>query len=263
MYSSRAKQKQGTDLRGVVLLAAGQGERLRPLTETTPKSLLPLAGRSALARAIDAALRHGIEDIIVVTGFQQDRIEDLVAGEYAGCVRTIHNPLFREDVNIYSVELGVNALLRPEKGYLIVETDLVLERAAWDMIYEAAWAEESFWVTRGRYSSTLTGGIVKAVAGNTISGIAYAPEYDPRYEGWLKMVGILGVGPGQVSTDRACRRRGLERTKKQYYLQSWVEGIADLSCKALDLGDLLFITYNSEKDYRVADALLSRRSELL
>ena len=46
-----------------VILAAGEGSRLRPLTETLPKPLLPVAGRPLLAHLIDLLRRHGVNEV--------------------------------------------------------------------------------------------------------------------------------------------------------------------------------------------------------
>jgi len=48
-----------------VILAAGEGSRLRPLTERVPKPLLPVAGRPLLAHLIDLLQRHGVEEIAI------------------------------------------------------------------------------------------------------------------------------------------------------------------------------------------------------
>jgi MurNAc alpha-1-phosphate uridylyltransferase len=48
-----------------MILAAGRGERMRPLTDTVPKPLLPVAGRSMLDRAIDGLVAHGVRKIVV------------------------------------------------------------------------------------------------------------------------------------------------------------------------------------------------------
>jgi len=55
-------------------LAAGRGERLWPLTENTPKPLLPLANKPILERTLDALARAGIHQIILVVGFRDEKI---------------------------------------------------------------------------------------------------------------------------------------------------------------------------------------------
>lgn len=51
-----------------LILAGGEGTRLRPLTYTVPKPVLPLAGRPHVAYVIDWLVRHGVDDVIVSCG---------------------------------------------------------------------------------------------------------------------------------------------------------------------------------------------------
>ena len=68
-----------------VVLAAGRGERLWPLTEDTPKPLLPVANKSILERTAESLVRAGIRQIIVVVGFRSEKIRDrLGTGEAIG-----------------------------------------------------------------------------------------------------------------------------------------------------------------------------------
>ena len=67
-------------LRHAVLLAAGRGSRLGPLTEETPKCLLPVGGAPLLDRQLDALSAAGITDVTVVAGFQAERVEAHAAG---------------------------------------------------------------------------------------------------------------------------------------------------------------------------------------
>jgi L-glutamine-phosphate cytidylyltransferase len=57
-----------------IVLAAGQGSRLAPLTDVVPKCLLPLNGRSLLDRARDSLAQAGVRDLWVVAGHRSELI---------------------------------------------------------------------------------------------------------------------------------------------------------------------------------------------
>ena len=58
-----------------ILLAAGMGTRLRPLTLDTPKSLIEVNGRPLLERQIEFLRERGVEEIIVVTGYLAEKFD--------------------------------------------------------------------------------------------------------------------------------------------------------------------------------------------
>ncbi len=60
-----------------LILAAGQGTRLRPLTNDKPKCLVPLLGKSLLARQVHTLQQAGISNIHIATGYRADQIEAL------------------------------------------------------------------------------------------------------------------------------------------------------------------------------------------
>lgn len=74
-----------------ILMAGGRGERLRPLTDTVPKPLLPVDGKPIIDYNIEALAAVGINDITVTTRYLADMIEDHfskpVAGVGVKCVR--------------------------------------------------------------------------------------------------------------------------------------------------------------------------------
>lgn len=59
-----------------VVLAAGQGTRLRPYTDGRPKCLVELAGRPLLDRQLECLNRCGIDDITLIGGYRSDRLRD-------------------------------------------------------------------------------------------------------------------------------------------------------------------------------------------
>jgi mannose-1-phosphate guanylyltransferase len=69
-----------------LILAGGEGTRLRPLTTTTPKPVLPLAGRPFLTYMIDWLARHGVDDVVLSCGFMSRDVQR-VLGDIRGGVR--------------------------------------------------------------------------------------------------------------------------------------------------------------------------------
>jgi len=57
-----------------VILAAGEGKRVRPLTRGRPKAMIPVANRPIIAYVIDALIKNGIRDIIVVVGYRKEQV---------------------------------------------------------------------------------------------------------------------------------------------------------------------------------------------
>jgi MurNAc alpha-1-phosphate uridylyltransferase len=57
-----------------IVLAAGRGERLRPLTDTTPKPLVPVAGRPLIVYHLEALARAGVRDVVINLSWLPDRV---------------------------------------------------------------------------------------------------------------------------------------------------------------------------------------------
>ena len=68
-----------------LVLAGGEGTRLRPLTLTTPKPVMPLAGRPFLTFMLDWLARHGVDEVILSCGFLSDAVERVLGDVYEGC----------------------------------------------------------------------------------------------------------------------------------------------------------------------------------
>lgn len=74
-----------------LVLAGGEGTRLRPLTLTVPKPVLPLAGRPFLTFMLDWLRRHEVDDVLLSCGFLSRRVEEVLGEEHAGMrLRYVH-----------------------------------------------------------------------------------------------------------------------------------------------------------------------------
>src|SRR5215208_5708522 len=67
-----------------LVLAGGEGTRLRPLTRTVPKPVMPLAGRPFLTFMLDWLRSHGVTEVILSCGFLSDGVHDVLGDIYEG-----------------------------------------------------------------------------------------------------------------------------------------------------------------------------------
>ena len=109
-----------------MVLAAGQGQRLRPLTVDLPKTLLPVAGEETI---LDISLRNlravGIEDVVIVTGFAAGRIEERVEAleeRFGVRITLVYNDRAEEWNNAYSLWMAREHFA---EGVLLVNGDTV------------------------------------------------------------------------------------------------------------------------------------------
>ena len=87
-----------------IILSAGKGSRLLPLTEDRPKCLIEVSGRSLLEWQLDSLAASGIAEMVIVTGFRDDLVDE-VAARWPG-VRTLFNPFYHVADNLGSVWLA-------------------------------------------------------------------------------------------------------------------------------------------------------------
>ncbi|MFC2048058.1 bifunctional sugar-1-phosphate nucleotidylyltransferase/acetyltransferase [Chloroflexota bacterium] len=72
-------------MKQAIILAAGEGQRLRPFTVTKPKGMLSIAGKPILQYVIEALAQNGIRNIVIVVGYRREEVFDYVgAGEQFG-----------------------------------------------------------------------------------------------------------------------------------------------------------------------------------
>lgn len=107
-----------------VILAAGTGSRLKHMTESIPKALVPMAGKPLLAYTLAFARLAGCEEIVVVVGAFGEKVVDFLSGLGLSGVRWVENPDYLVG-NLYSLGAA-----RPEiKGdFLLLNTDHVYHR---------------------------------------------------------------------------------------------------------------------------------------
>jgi choline kinase len=107
----------------VLILAAGQGTRLQPLTNDKPKCLVPLLGRSLLARQVATLRKANIDQIHIATGYRSDQIEVLGFD-------TSYNPRYAETNMVATLFCAIDYIKQSAK----LGEDLII--AYGDIVYQ-------------------------------------------------------------------------------------------------------------------------------
>lgn len=107
-----------------IILAAGVGSRLRPLTDDIPKCLVPLGDETILARMVRLLAEAGVDELVVSTGFEATKIHGAL-GRSPIPVRFVHNPDYASTQNVVSLW---RALAVIERGAVIkLDGDVVFD----------------------------------------------------------------------------------------------------------------------------------------
>jgi len=121
----RDLSKDSPPVKTALLLAAGMGSRLSPLTDSTPKCLVEVNRIPILERLMRCLRSHGFTRLFIVTGHLSEVIEDYLGSRYAGIdIVYIASPLYKTTNNIYSLWLAGKEIDEP---FLLIESDLVFQ----------------------------------------------------------------------------------------------------------------------------------------
>lgn len=108
-----------------IILAAGFGNRMRPLTDKVHKTLLTVGGTTILSRIIDGLAANNVTDIVMVTGFAADSLRDYLADHYPQLTFSfVHNERYRETNNIFSLALAFDSV-DIDSEVIVIESDLI------------------------------------------------------------------------------------------------------------------------------------------
>jgi choline kinase len=235
-----------------VVLAAGVGSRLRPHTDSTPKALLPVAGRPILDRALEAFGSAGIDEVIVVTGHLAGAI-DAHLSHTGFKVRTIFNPRYATSNNYFSLLVAQDAL--EGAAFIKVDADLLFAPEVLDRLLAAS-GDLALGLDR---SVKLGAEQMKILLGTDVKVIAVSKLLAPDCCAG-ESIGIEKVNAAFAPVlFEELRRIEHEGATNAYYEDAYdrLARREDVDIRGVDVTGLPWAEIDDEQDWRAAHTLFS------
>jgi histidinol-phosphate/aromatic aminotransferase/cobyric acid decarboxylase-like protein/choline kinase len=145
-----------------IILAAGSGNRMRPFTLTTHKTLLKIGDRTLLDRIIDSLVENSVTEIIVVTGYQEKEVKEHLVCEHPSLKFTfVNNPRYAETNNICSLALAFEEI-PIDDDIVLIESDLVVESSIFSRLFASPHSNVAL---VDRYGTGMDGTVVTVIDG--------------------------------------------------------------------------------------------------
>lgn len=235
-----------------VLLVAGMGSRLRPLTNDMPKALVAINGQSILERAVTALRAHGVRKYVFATGYRQDSVRAAVAGLGIDAV-FCHNPAFETTQNSISL-LHCRAALTGA-GFYKLDGDVLFDAQVLQRLDRAV-AELSVAVDG---SKPLDAEAMKAVVDRQGHILKFGKALSV-HEAYGESIGIERVATSMSEAlFEAILALQVSGVVDRYYEDVYSELIlsGQITAKAADVGDLSWAEVDNAQDLARAAALFA------
>lgn len=235
-----------------IILSAGRGSRLLPLTADRPKCLLPIGLTTVLGMQLDTLFKHGIQNVTVVTGFNEHMVQAEIDSRQSGPhVRTLYNPFFQIADNLASCWMVRKVML--EDDFLLINGDTLFSPELLQSVLAAP--AKSIAVTidqKDQYDGddmkvTLEGSQLKAI------GKTLLPQQTNGES--IGMLRFMNDGPSVFANELECLMR-LEDGTKSWFLSA-IDGLAksDVHIDTINIKGATWAELDTPEDYEVCRSL--------
>lgn len=215
----------------VIILAAGQGSRLKSLTEFYPKSLITFGSEPLIVRTVRQMLELGFSSVRVVVGFQQEQIKQAL-GQFSDRTEFIYNEHYASDTNALSLSLGLQNI---DSAALVIEADVIISNACCPIILDACTRKKSTWFSYGLFQPHQIGGVIKSDRDRKILDMCLLSQYDKKYADYSKNLGIVYIGPQEIKLYKTLLSKVIMNSRPGYYMECWIENLNQLACEEFNL----------------------------
>jgi histidinol-phosphate/aromatic aminotransferase/cobyric acid decarboxylase-like protein/CTP:molybdopterin cytidylyltransferase MocA len=162
-----------------IILAAGIGRRMQPLTEHTHKTLLPIAGTTILDRLLGSLRDCDVRDVCIVTGFRADQLRRAVADGFPDLnVEYVHNPQYEVTNNVFSMALALESIA-VDDDILLLESDLIVDPRVIEQIVHTPYENAAL---VDRYQTGMDGTVVSVASDSSITQVHPSYMQDENFD---------------------------------------------------------------------------------
>jgi len=240
-------------MKKAIILAAGIGSRLRPLTDTKPKTLVSVRAKPILGHTLEALTTNGITDIVIIVGYFSDKVRRFCRNTYPNVNFTfIENKEYLNTNNLYSLCLAREHI---NEDVFILNGDLVFDHSIIKDMKDATTSVVAIEV--GRY---LEESMKVRVESDRIVGISKGISPADAYGTSIDVYKF-------VKSDIDSLVAGLEKTLKNGGERAWTEVAFDnlfasgaLEARVCDIGKKQWMEIDTTDDLAEAELKFNPRA---
>lgn len=179
-------------IKKAVILAAGLGNRLKPLTDEIPKCLTEVNGRAILEHSLNILESNGIDEAVIIVGYLGDIVINKLGHKYRSMKITyLWNKIYDETNSMYSTWLAREYL---QQGAILIEGDTIFEEALIKKVLQTP-PDKAHWVG-DRFRREHTGSMSTTDSENRIIDVSIVREELREYrDNYYKSTGVLKITP--------------------------------------------------------------------
>lgn len=229
-----------------VILVAGEGRRLLPFTESSPKCFAEVQGETILGNALTRLSRSGVLSVTVVVGHLKDRVVARIGTRYEGMeISYVVNNDFKTTNSMYSLLLALRFL---DKATWVLEGDVFFEDALLDLPVagDFSWFGDSS-------VKNMDGAFLCPDASGRVTSLEIVRDINLLRSNHHKSVGMLRLSAEGVGALRGWLEQGVEDGKENLYYDLIVsEHLEDYPIQLIDVSGLKWFEIDSNADLEEA-----------
>ena len=250
-----------TEVRKAIILAAGSGQRLRPLTDNLPKCLVEVEGEPILFRTLGTLAQYGVREVVIVVGHCADQVMAAVGKSFKGIdVKFVQAPQYETTNNIVSLW---EARAHCDEDLLLIEGDVIFEGEALRRLL----AGQGNVMAVAPYRSWFSGTVVRKTDDGKVTSMILGADQGTSfdYADAFKTVNIYRLD-GKFLRDRyiPALSAAVEQGNVSVYYESVFKDLiatGEVEFQAVNVGDRLWYEVDDYDDLETAAYIFASPAE--